>query len=433
MRAQIVKDRRRAGGGSRLQRALALAASATVACILAAAPAQAKNLYNLDPSADSGGQIVVDSAGNGYVAWLRTGSPDLVMFCKIPANGRCANAINLPLPSANASNGGTDQPFAVLGGTNQVWVIAPRSVLGDIVYWASLDGGQTFGPPVDVTAAGDFADKTTVSDVLLEPSEPSIGNTPPVAYFDIASVNPGLGYSWLPSNLVPGGNPTSFSFANTGPDVATAALAEQPNGYPLEAYSTLGSGGSGSPDQVFFFRQTAANGSVAALPDAWTSTPTMAGLGYLPALTSGPKGLFLAYEAYVTEGLSGIPSATDVLPYDQASGMFGTATTLAVDGPQNTSLGDGGTINENATTGELGVIWPKFGGSGAVMRLWVSTNGGARWSGVRNVAKGGGGYTGTAALAMNAKGGGFLAFRTSSGLQIANLAQLSKPKKKHKH
>ena len=136
-------------------------------------------------------------------------------------------------------------------------------------------------------------------------------------------------------------------------------------------------------------------------------------------------------QAYVTEGLSGIPSATDVLPYDQASGMFGTATTLAVDGPQNTSLGDGGTINENATTGELGVIWPKFGGSGAVMRLWVSTNGGARWSGVRNVAKGGGGYTGTAALAMNAKGGGFLAFRTSSGLQIANLAQLSKPKKKH--
>jgi hypothetical protein len=113
--------------------------------------------------------------------------------------------------------------------------------------------------------------------------------------------------------------------------------------------------------------------------------------------------------------------------------MFGSATSLAVDEPQNTSMGAGGTINENATTGELGVIWPKFGGSGAVMRLWTSTNGGAKWSGVRNVAKVGGGYTGTAALALNAKGGGFLVFRTSSGLQIANLAELSKAKKKHKH
>ena len=69
MRAQILKDLARSSGGSRLRRSLAVAvtASATVVCLLAAAPAQAKNLYTLDANADSGGQIVVDAAGNGVV------------------------------------------------------------------------------------------------------------------------------------------------------------------------------------------------------------------------------------------------------------------------------------------------------------------------------------------------------------------------------
>ena len=99
----------------------------------------------------------------------------------------------------------------------------------------------------------------------------------------------------------------------------------------------------------------------------------------------------------------------------------------------NISLNRGGTINENATSGEVGVIWPKFGAGGTMMRLWTSTDGGAKFSGVRNVAKVAGGYTGTAALAVNSKGGGFIAFQTGSGLQIANLVALQKPTKKTKH
>ncbi len=432
MRAQIIQDRARSSGGSKRRRAVALAAAATatLGCLLAAVPAQAKNLSTLDANADSGGQIVVDAAGNGYIAWLRHGTPDLVMFCKIPANGRCANAINLPLPAANLSNGQPDQPFAVLGATNQVWVVAPRAALGDIVYWLSTNGGQSFGAPVDVSVAGDFAGGTTVADILLDPAEPSLTATPPVATFDIASTNPGLGYSLLPTNLAPGGEATSFSFALPAtPPVGTAALGEQPDGYPVEAYSTLGTGALGSPDTVYYFRQTVAAGSVAALYDAWASSATLVGPGYLPALAGGPKGLFLAYYGYVTEGLIGRPSVLRVLPYDKTTGQFEAPTALVVDRQNNTSSNAGGTINENAKTGELGVVWPKFGAGGTVMRLWTSKDGGAKFSGASSVAKIGAGYSGTAALAMNAKGGGFIAFQTSAGLQIANLAPIPKPKK----
>jgi hypothetical protein len=434
MRAQILNDLARCSGWSRRRRAVAVAACATLACFLAAAPAQAKNLYTLDANAASGGQIVVDAAGNGYIAWLRHGSPDLVMFCKIPANGHCKAAINLPLPAASASTGQLDQPFAVLGGSGQVWVIAPRNDPADVVYWLSTDGGQSFGPPVDVTVAGAFADQATVDDILLDPAEPFITNTPPVAYFDIASTDPGLGYSWLPTNLAAGGNPTAFSFANPGMGtVGSATLGEQANGYPVEAYSTLGSAQFRTPDYVYFFRQTVASGSVAALSDAWTTTPTLVGPGYLPALAGGPKGLFLAYYAYDTENFLGAPSELYVLRYNQATGLFTTPTSLATDVQSNISLNRGGTINENATSGEVGVIWPKFGAGGTMMRLWTSTDGGAKFSGVRNVAKVAGGYTGTAALAVNSKGGGFIAFQTGSGLQIANLVALQKPTKKTKH
>jgi hypothetical protein len=434
LRARILNDLARCGGWSRRRPAVTVAACAALACVLAATPAQAKNLYTLDASAASGGEIVVDAAGNGYVAWLRHGSPELVMFCKIPANGRCRSAINLPLPTASAGAGQLDQPFSVLGGSGQVWVIAPRNDPADVVYWLSTNGGQSFGAAVDATVAGAFADQATVDDILLDPAEPFITDTPPVAYFDIASTDPGLGYSWLPTNLAAGGSPTSFSFANPGMGtVGSATLGEQPDGYPLEAYSTLGSAQFRTPDYVYFFRQTVASGSVAALSDAWTTSPTLVGPGYLPALASGPKGLFLAYYAYDTENFLGAPSELYVLHYNQATGIFATPTSLATDVQSNISLNRGGTIDENATTGEVGVIWPRFGAGGTVMRLWTSIDGGAKFSGVRDVAKVAGGYSGTAALAVNAKGGGFIAFQTGSGLQIANLAALPKPTKKSRH
>ncbi len=434
MRARTLRDLVRASNRSPLRRVAALAA-VTLASALGAAPAQAKSLSVLDPAADSGGQIVVDAAGNGYVAWLHHGSPDAVMFCKLSTAGACKSAVTLPAPAASPSNAQPDQPFALLAATTDVFVVDPRSVPGDVVYWLSTDGGQTFGAPVDITAAGDFTADTTVADILLDPSEPSLTATPPVANFDIASTTPGLGYSWVPSNLTPGASQTSFSFTtpSTG-TVGTAALGEQPNGYPLEAFSTIGTGALGSPDTVYFVRQTAAAALGSPLSSAWTANATLVGPGYLPVLAGGPKGLFLAYESYATEGLTGAPSSLLVEPYDQASGTFSTGPSIADDQPQQTAAMEAGAINENATTGELAVVWPKLVGSKTVMRLWTSKNGGATFKGPVTIATIASGYGGTASLALNAKGGGLVAFRTSSGLQLTNLASLAKPKpKKHKH
>lgn len=435
MRAEIRNCVATFAGAARLRRVAVLAAASVAAtCVIGAASAQANNLFKLDASADSGAQIVVDGAGNGYVAWLRKSTPnDLVMFCKIAAKAkRCKSPVNLPLPVPDADSAGTDQPFAVLGASGQVWVVAPRYDLGDIVYWLSTNGGASFAAPVDVAVAGDFADDTTVSDILLDPVEPTLGADPPVAYFDIASVNPGLGYSWLPTNLTSGGSPTSFSFDTTGA-VSGATLGEQPDGFPLEAYWTLGTGGDSGPDEVYYFRQTVANGFEMA-SDAWTSTPTQVGPGYLPSLASGPKGLFLAYSAYDSEKFgSETPSAITVLHYLPTIRNFGPAAIVYDDNQKNVSAGYGGAINENAKTGELGLIWPEYHtAKGTVLRLWTSKDGGARYSKKRLIAKLGAGYTGNISLALNAKGGGFVAYQNSSGLQIANLAALPAPKKKKK-
>jgi hypothetical protein len=415
--------------------AVALAVATVAVAMLSAAPAQAKNIYTLDRAADSSGPIVVDSAGNGYVTWLRTGAtsslPDSVMFCKIPANGRCKTPMTLALPAAtDGADDGTSQPYVVLAPGNQVWVIAPRYVLGDIVIWLSQNGGANFNPAVDVTAPNDYAGETSVDGVLLEPSEPFIGQTPPVAYFDIASNNPGLGYSWLPTNLVAGGSEaTSFQFANPGAGgVGGATIGEQPNGFPLEAYWNLS-----SPAQVFYYRQTAPNGSVAALSDAWTSTSTLVGDGYLPALASGPKGLFLAYEGYPASNFNDTPSVLEFTAYNATTGTFGTPKALVTDPQADTSLHDGGTIDENATTGEIGVLWPKFGEAGGVMRLWTSEDAGTQFTARGTVAKFGGGYSGTTNLALNAKGGGFLTYQDSAGLQLADLAPVTKAKRHKKH
>jgi hypothetical protein len=414
--------------------ALALLLATTAVAALTAAAAQAKNLYTLDKAADSSGPIVVDAAGNGYITWLRKASsssaPDSVMFCKIPANGRCTTPVTLPLPAASDdSDGGTSQPYVVLAPDNEVWVVAPRYVLDDIVYWVSTNGGQKFNAPVDVNAPNDYAGETSVDGVLLEPIEPYLTQTPPVAYFDIASSNPGVGYSWLPTNLVGGGSQmTGFEFTNPGPGgVAGASIGQQPDGYPLEAYWNLS-----TPSQVYFYRQTTGNGTVAQPIDAWTSSSTLVGDGYLPQLASGPKGLFLAYEAYPAGKLNDTPSVLDVERFSPTTNTFGAAKTLVTDPQADTSLHDGGTINENSSTGDVAVVWPKFGSVGGQMRLWISTNGGTSFTYKGNIAKFGDAYSGSANLALNSKGGGFLTWQDGGGLEVADLAPIATHKhKKH--
>jgi hypothetical protein len=120
------------------------------------------------------------------------------------------------------------------------------------------------------------------------------------------------------------------------------------------------------------------------------------------------------------------------VPFSQTTGKFGFVTTVTVDKPGNTKLNEGGALNENATTGQLGLIWPTFTGTKGTMRLWTSTNGTA-WGSPRAIATIAAGFTGTPSLAVNSTGNGFVAFQTRGDLQIANFAKVPKPKKHKKH
>jgi hypothetical protein len=62
------------------------------------------------------------------------------------------------------------------------------------------------------------------------------------------------------------------------------------------------------------------------------------------------------------------------------------AVTLVTDPQADTSLHGGGTIDENSRTGNIAVVWPKFGNLATAMRLWISTNGGRSFRYEGNVA-----------------------------------------------
>jgi len=401
----------------------ALAVTAACLSVLGAAtvavPAQARNLYTLDSRADSGGPIVVDASGNGYIAWSRlptsSSLPDQTMFCKIPADGKCTKPIALQLPTtADGSEDGTDQPFPVVAGGGLVYVVAPRYVMDDTIIWTSTNGGVSFGAPDDIPM-GSFAGQTSTDDVLLEPSEPYLTASPPVAYFDIASSNPGAGYSFVPTNEISG--TTSFQFANPGSGgVAGSTLGEQPNGLPLYAYWN-----DSTPSEIFYYRATP---GVAIGTSQAFAGPFPLGAGYLPAAAGGPKGLFLASEEYQSSNTTVTPSVVQVRAYNQTTNSFGAPVTLVKDPSAATSLDDGGTINENASSGEVGVVWPDFATSPTTMRLWTSANGGRSYTARGAIATVAPAFAANARLAVSSNGGGFATWQDSGGLKVADLIAL---------
>jgi hypothetical protein len=419
--------------------ASAIAPFAAGAALLAgvfAGAAQAINLFTLDPQADSIGPIVTDAAGNGYVAWLRTGVPDdSTMFCKLPPGARgCANPITLAPPGSDPTLNTPSQPFAVLGGAGtpagSVYVVENRYVANDTVIWKSTDGGQTFGGPDDI-GAGCYSGNTDIDDVLWWNG--SVG-------FVTGAHNPGLGYGFsvygetcagpaATPGTGPGQGATGWQFGNPGGGgVGSATLGFASNSDPrsdqVEAYSLLT-----TLYTVDFFRFSAPNlppgtpGDFAStLPSNWAG-PTKLTDGYLPRLAGGPAGLFLVTEDY-TEG-NAYPSAVNLRKYDPVHHVFGSPTTLVTDPQNQVQLFDGGGLGENPDTGELVAAWPGVRASdgAAVMRLWTSTDGGSTFSPQEDIAILGGGYTieDNARLAVADNGQGFLTFQDSEGLKVADL------------
>jgi hypothetical protein len=399
------------------------------------AAAQADNLFTLDSQADTGGQIVTESNGTGYVAWDRpapsASEPDVVLFCKIPRGGTCTAPITLPLPAG--PNEEIIQPFPVLGSTpGVVYVVGPRYVKDeDTVIWTSTDGGQTFSAPNRVHSAS--PDKTGVGDVLLDPNTPAgAGSTED--YFGMAFNNPGLGFGFTANEITAG--TTSFTFENPGPGGVASSTLGYVTGtiedtfthkqiHPeVEAYYNL----SAPAPEVFFYRYYAKGGNVDGEEKGWEG-PIKVSNGYVPRLAGGPKGLFmLSTDIAPGESLEAQPSAIDVRKFNETTHTFGEPVQIAKIATSAGTLFNSGDIYENPETGVLYVAQPVIDGEGNyVMRLWESSDEGQTFHGERNIATIGFGYKEIPRLAVAADGQGWLAFNDAGGLEVANLNALPTP------
>jgi hypothetical protein len=375
---------------------------------------------------------VTEANGTGYVAWDHpapsVSEPEVVLFCKIPRGGTCTAPITLPLPSG--TNEEIIQPFPVLGShPGVVYVVGPRYIKDeDTLIWTSTDGGATFSAAKSIHSAS--PDKTGVSDVLLDPNTPASAG-PTEDYFGMAFNNPGLGFGFTANEITSG--TTSFSFANPGEGGVASSTLGYVTGtiedkftkeqiHPeVEAYYNLS---SPSPE-VFFYRYYAKGGNADGEEKGWEG-PFKVSNGYVPRLASGPKGLFmLSTDIASGESADAQPSAVDVRKFNETTHTFGEPVQIAKIPTSAGTLFNSGDIYENPETGALYVAQPVINGAGEyVMRLWESSNGGESFTGERDIATIGFGYSEIPRLAVAADGQGWLTFNDAGGLEVANLSAL---------
>jgi hypothetical protein len=393
--------------------------------------AQAANLFTLDPHGDSFAPVVVDSAGNGYVAWLRSGSPiDSIMFCKLPRGAKsCPAPISLPIPGGRATDG-PSQPFSIVT-SDFVYVVAPRYVDNDTLIYRSADGGKTFSL-YDVPT-GSYSGKTGPDDVIPTHTDGTLYLGGPTSqtgelYFSVGASNPGLGYSFSSWGLTfpqdvgtPGFGSSELSFDNVGAGlVGGSTLGVTTGGDTVSAYWL-----ESSPPVIAYYRWSAASGLPSAPGQAGWVGPQTVSDGYLPRLSSGPAGLFML--SADGSSPSADPARLDVRRYDQTSHAFANPAVLATLTRAQTAYADGGGLDENGTTGELAAVWPVFHGGSPVMRLYISDNAGASFAGGEEIAFVGYGYAGAdnARVAIAGDGIGFVTFRDHGGIEVADLYPLA--------
>jgi len=367
------------------------------ALALAANPAAstASDLFTLDANATSRGHVIVDGAGNAYVGWTSEGSgvgPEVPKFCKIPPGGTCS-PISLPIPGAVSLVDSASAAIPVFGPGNVVYVVAPRYVRDDVIFWTSNDGGVSFDAG---TERNFYSNKTNPTDVFLSGSS-----------FLIGAFNPGLGFSTAEVGGLGGG---SIDFADPGSGgVASSSMALADGANPVIAYWNLS-----DPYTLRFYRYKGA-GSLNS-ETSWEG-PIPVTNGYEPSLAGGPAGLFMVSQDY-NGGQN--PSAINVRRYEGTS--FGPARTLANDA--STDLFVGGTIAQSASGNRLAVAWPgtRAGDGAYVMRLFTSTDGGGSFA-ESHIAHIGEAYAlhANAELATTDGGSGWIVFTDRAGLRIADL------------
>jgi hypothetical protein len=365
---------------------------------IAPSAANAQNVGTLDPAAATFGHLAQDGAGTAYIAWTRkaTATAETPEFCKVPKGGSaCATPITLPVP---APAEGVDSPagaFPVLGAGGTVYVVAPRYVRDDVLLYTSTDGGASFGPAQVIPNS--YSSKSNPDDVLLSGNE-----------FLIGAYNAGLGFSGLSTSGEGLGN---FVLAEPGPGgVASASLGLDSAGNPVQAWYNLSSG-----QYTLDFAHYNGSGSKTTEAD-WAGFQEVT-KGYVPRLSGGASGLFLVSEDYNGTGES-TPTAVNLRKYTGSS--FGAPLHLFED--KNAGLFDGGTIAQSPS-GHVAVVWPQFNAGKSEMRLLISGNGGAGFSSAPNVAALGSAYADNdnAQLTIGDDNQGWVTFRNSGGLQLANL------------
>jgi hypothetical protein len=371
-----------------------------MACVFAPSAA-AENAFTLDPLATSPGRVVMDPAGNAYIAWTHASSnglPDTPMFCKIPPGGTCDQPISLPIPGAVDNTDAVSGLFPILRSENSVWVVGPRYSKGDLVVWGSYDQGQDFTPAQVVEGA--YSKRSEPTNVLLLST-----------LLLAVGFNPGLGFGWGVPGLSAGPNYQFFSAGTVGG--ANAGLEGLYN--PVIAYWS-----GTEPYKMSFYRYL---GGETFDPETTWEGPIPIGDGYQVKLASDAGRLFMVSQDYAG---GPHPSRIDVRRYQGAS--FGPPIPLTDDAAAEAAIG--GAIAESSA-GEVAVAWPgpKAVDQSRVMRLFTSVNRGTSFSGETAVARVLSGYRSgdNAQLAFGGEGSGLLTYRDSGGLQVANLKPYGGP------
>ncbi len=375
-------------------------------------PAHATDAFTLDTSPDSFAGEAVNAAGTGFFAWEHRppAGDDTTMFCRVARGGTCGKPIVLPAAPLNPAPFDSAQvsaAFPVLGGGSTVYVVGARFLAQDVVVWTSSDGGQSFGPAVQVAQSGAYRGSN--------PSEVLAAG----AGFDVSSHNPGLFFLGVPAT---GAGPAS------GADLAPLPLTTAgstlglagggPFANPVEAFTLLN---GATPSTIDFTRYTGGPGGAGDPndPASW-SAPAVVTTGVLPSLAGGPSGLFLASQDYDATGRD---PRVDVRRYTGSG--FGAPVTVQNDTPTDNA----GRLFQTPG-GRLLVAWrgPERPDGVSTIRLYVSGDRGASFTAVGDVAAGTPNYVigvDSIRLAAADDGQGFVSFLDQGGgtqtLRVADL------------
>lgn len=394
----------------KLIRGASLAPIATVVlamcgAVLLPASALANNLFSLDAAPTSTAPVVTDSAGDAYIAWESHASGvQRTMFCKIPPGGTCT------APQTLAAIGGQEpgQAFPVIGTQpGVVYVVGARYDEDDTAIWVSTTAGASFGAAKPIPS---YSDKLGADDILINPNHIATAKEPTNDVFDISATDAGLGFSESGEKF---GKASELDFTGLAFFIEPSSLGFTGTKRPVLAYWA-----DETPIEIGYLVN---NGGATSEQTNWEG-PTIIKEGENPRLASGPDGLFMVSEDFLSG--EGSPPTLELRRFEEGSKKFGAPIALS----GNDLQGDPPGIYENPDTGALYIAWVAVNGAGSrVIELTESTDGGATFHGEREIASVKPSFTGPLRLGAGDAGSGWLTFNDEGGVEVADLNTQVKP------